>query len=94
MRKLLLVTVFILFASDVLANSFRCGRKIVMPGDSVNALLEKCGNPVNKFNSKETVNDKGHRSSVSVSNWVYKRDGKKDMIVSVHSGTVIKMQVE
>lgn len=94
MRKLIMFTVFILFASDVLADSFRCGRKIVMAGDSVNTLLEKCGNPVRKFNSKQPVNDKGHRSSTSVSNWVYKRDGKKDMIVSVHSGTVIKMQVE
>ena len=94
MRNLLLFALFILFSSDVLANSFRCGRKVVMSGDSANALLKKCGSPVRKYSSKEMVSDKGHRSSVSVSNWVYERDGKKDMIVSVHSGAVVKMQVE
>jgi len=94
MRKLLLFTMLILFSSDLLANSFRCGRKIVKPGDSANMLLKKCGSPVRKYSSKERVSDKGHRSNVSVSNWVYQRDGKKDMIVSVHSGTVVKMQVE
>lgn len=94
MRNLLLLTVFFLFSSELLANSFRCGRKVVKPGDSANSLIKKCGSPVRKYSSKETVSDNGHRSNVSVSSWVYERNGKKDMIVSVYSGAVVKIQVD
>jgi len=34
------------------------------------------------------------RSIVGASNWVYDRKGKKDMVVSIRSGTVIKIQVD
>jgi len=94
MKILLLFTVFLFLSSIAVADSFRCGRKIVKSGDSGNALVKKCGNPTRKYSSKETVNVGGHRTSVPVSNWIYERDGKKDMIVSIRSGSVIKIQVE
>jgi len=94
MRRLLLYTLFILLSGDIIADSFRCGRKIIKPGDSGNMLVKKCGNPVRKYNSKESVNYKGRPADMVVSNWVYRRNGKKDMIVSVRSGAVIKIQVE
>jgi hypothetical protein len=94
MKKLLLITMCILLSNLASADSFRCGRKVVKRGDSGNALIKKCGKPLRKFSSKETVSEKGLQSSVAVSNWVYKRSGKKDMVVSIRSGTVIKIKVE
>jgi len=94
MKILLLVTVSILFSDVAAADSFRCGRKIVKHGDSSSALIKKCGKPARKFSSKEIISDQGRQSKVSVSNWVYERNRKKDMIVSVRSGTVIKIQLD
>lgn len=94
MRNLLLIILLILASSSVLADSFRCGRALVKPGESVNALIKKCGSPERKFSSKETINDHGHRKSVGVSNWVYERRGKRDMIVSVQGGSVVKIKVD
>ena len=93
--KVLFIFVILVFISiNTHAASFRCGRTLVKVDESSNALIKKCGNPVRKYSSKETVNDHGHRKSLGVSNWVYERRGKKDMIVSVHSGTVVKIQVD
>ena len=94
MTKICVFTVCILLCSGVPADSIRCGRKVVKTGDSSNTLIKKCGKPVRKFSSKVRINEGGNRSNTSVSNWVYTRGGKKDMIVSVHSGAVIKIQVE
>jgi len=94
MNKLFLLILFVLVSSNILAGSFRCGRTLVKAGESSNALIKKCGNPVRKYSSKELVNDEGHRKQVGVTNWVYERRGKKDMIVSIHSGSVIKIQVD
>lgn len=94
MGKILLLTVSILASSIAAADSFRCGGKIVKQGDSGSTLIKKCGKPARKYSSKEIINDQGRPSKVSVSNWVYERNRKKDMIVSVRSGTVIKIQVD
>ena len=94
MGKLLLLTVSILFSGISEADSFRCGRKIVKQGDSGSSLIKKCGNPARKYSSKELVTDQGRQSKVAVSNWVYERKRGRDMIVSVRSGTVIKIQVD
>jgi hypothetical protein len=94
MGKLLLITVSILVSSIATADSFRCGRKIVKQGDSASALIKKCGKPTLKYSSKELVNDQGRQSKVLVSNWVYERNRKKNMIVSVRSGSIIKIQVD
>ena len=94
MNRLLLLTIFALVYSDVNADSFRCGRKLVKLGESSNALIKKCGDPLRKYSSKETVYERGRQSTVGVSNWVYARKGKNDMIVSVRSGAVIKIQVD
>lgn len=57
-------------------------------------LIKKCGKPARKFSSKQTFSDKGRQLNVAVSNWVYERHGKKDMIVSVRNGAIIDIQVE
>ena len=94
MKILLLLTATIVFADIATADSFRCGRKLIKQGDSGSELIKKCGKPARKFSSKETITEQGRQSKVSVSNWVYERNRKKDMIVSVRSGTVIKIHVD
>lgn len=76
------------------ADSFRCGRKLVKQNESASALIKKCGKPVRKFGSKELTSIEGRQKRVSVTNWVYERRGKRDMIVSIHEGSVIKIAVE
>jgi hypothetical protein len=94
MQGLLYITVFICMSWNVSADSFRCGRKVVKTGDTVNVLVKKCGKPQRKFSSKEIVNENGRQSKVAVSNWVYQRTRKKDIIVSVRSGTIVQVNVE
>lgn len=94
MKYALIFMLLQLLAIDLSANSIRCGKKVVKTGDSGNQLLKKCGNPVRKYSGKEFVTEKGHTSNVAVSNWVFERYGKKDMVVSVRSGTVIRIKVE
>lgn len=94
MNKLLLSTLFILLSDNSHADSFRCGRSLVTEGDSSNALIKKCGNPERKYSSKATVKSNGRKTSVGVSNWVYARTGKRDMIVSVRSGVVVRIKVD
>lgn len=94
MRGLFYITVLICLSWNVSADSFRCGRKIVKTGDTVSTLTKKCGQPQLKFSSKADINENGRHSSVSVSNWVYQRARKKDIIVSVRSGTVVQVTVD
>lgn len=94
MNKVLLLSAALVFTHSVAADSFRCGRKVIKQGDSSSELVKKCGKPVRKFSSKETITEMGRRSKVPVSNWVYERSRKKDMVVSVRSGTVIKIRLD
>ena len=48
MNRLLLLTIVALYWGQVNADSFRCGRKVVKLGESSNALIEKCGDPVRR----------------------------------------------
>ena len=89
-----LLTISISLSINTSADSFRCGRTLVKVDESTNALIKKCGKPVRKYSSKEAINEHGHQKSIGVSNWVYERRGKKDMIVSIYSGTVVKIEVD
>ena len=94
MSRLYLLLISIFLCTNASADSFRCGRSLVKIGESNNALIKKCGEPVRKYSSKERLVDQGHSSVVGVSNWVYERSGKKDMIVSIRSGAVVKIEVD
>ena len=94
MNRLLLCVLFAFIADNALATSFRCGRTLIKVGESSNALIKKCGSPSRKYASKETISDHGRQKQASVSNWIYERRGKKDMIVSLSGGAVIKIQVD
>lgn len=94
MNRLLLMVLSALVLSDALAGSFRCGTKLVKEGESSNALIKKCGSPARKYSAREMVSEHGHQRGTAVSNWVYERKGKKDMIVSLRGGTVVSLRVD
>ena len=94
MYKLILGFALWAISASVFADAIRCGRLLVKVGESNNVLIKKCGQPVRKYSGKESVYERGRSSVVGVSNWVYERNGKKDMIISVRSGTVVKIQVD
>lgn len=94
MGRLTMVVVCILISGAVAADSLRCRGKLVRAGESSNALVKKCGSPARKYSAREVISEHGRQQSVSVSNWVYPRRGKKDMIASVRSGTVVRLRVD
>lgn len=94
MIRLCLFLTLLSLHTSATADSFRCGRSLLKVGESTNALIKKCAEPIRKFSSKERLVDAGHSSVVGVSNWVYERKGKKDMIVSIRSGAVVKIEVD
>ena len=90
----LVILAFTFCCADLSAASFRCGRTLVKVEESTNALIRKCGKPARKYSSKETISEHGHLRRVGVSNWVYERRGKRDMIVSIYGGMVVKIEVD
>ncbi len=94
MNKLILLIVFLMLSGIASADSFRCGRKVVKVGDSSNALIKKCGDPVRKYSSKEIVTEDGRSYKASVKNWVYGRKGSHDKIVSIRNGAIVKIRVD
>ena len=94
MNKLLILFLLIALSGSLLADSFRCGRKIVKTGESSNALVKKCGQPVRKLRGNERIKVHGQQKRTAVSNWVYERRNKRDMIVSVKNGTVVRLEID
>jgi len=94
MKTTLIFSLLILLTTNLFASSLRCGNKLVKAGDSENKLIKKCGNPARKYQGKAFLTEKGRGSNVTVSNWVFERYGKKDMIVSVRGGTVVSIKAE
>ena len=94
MKKILSLIFCILLSSNAMSDSFRCGQALVKVGDSSNALIKKCGNPIRKYSTNIEVYDGGRRYNTGVTNWVYERTGKKDMLVSVQSGGIIKIETD
>ena len=88
------MAVGVALTANAAAGSFRCGGKLVRAGDSSNALLKKCGKPVRKYSARAVVSELGRQRGVTVSNWVYERRGKRDMIAAVHNGKVIRLRVD
>ena len=94
MTRLIMAVFLLAWSAQVTADSFRCGRAVVKVGNSANDLSEKCGKQGRSFSSRETINDHGRTYEAGVSNWVYDRDRNNYMIVSVHSGAIIRIRVD
>ena len=91
MNKVLVIVIFTLLSCSASADSFRCNRKVVQTGDTVNTLLKKCGDADRTFQTAETINNRGYVSQIYITHYVYERSGQKDMIVTVRDNVVTKI---
>ena len=91
MNKVLVIVISTLLSCSASADSFRCKGKIVKSGDTVNALLKKCGDADRTFQTAETINNRGYVSQIYITHYVYERRGQKDMIVTVRDNLVTKI---
>jgi len=82
MNKVLVIALCSLLSGSASADSFRCKGKIVKTGDTVNALLKKCGDADRTFQTVETVNNRGYVSQIHITHYVYERSQQKDMIMT------------
>lgn len=90
MRRCLLI--FLLATSiDATADSFRCGTRLVLTGDPVTRLTRACGQPERTYKGRAHIGNRGNTRPTSVTQWVYRRSGKREMIVSVKDGIVVKI---
>ena len=94
MNKVLAIVIFTLLSCSASGDSFRCGRKVVQTGDTVNALMKKCGEPDRTFETSESFNGWGYSQVTYVTHYVYERGGKKDMIVTVRENVVTKIETD
>ena len=94
MSKVLAIVIFTMLCCSASADSFRCGRKVIQTGDTVNALLKKCGEPDRTFQTTETVNNRGYTNVLYVTHHVYERGTKKDMIITVRDNVVTRIETD
>ena len=91
MNKVLVIVIFTLLSCSASADSLRCRGKLVKSGDTINALMKKCGDADRTFQTAETVNNRGYVSQIYITHYVYERSGQKDMIVTVRDNIVTKI---
>jgi len=94
MNKVLAIVIFTLLSCSASADSFRCKGKLVKSGDTVNALMKKCGDPQRTFQTSETINNRGRIYETYVTHYVYERKGQKDMIITVRDNVVTTIQTD
>jgi len=79
---------------ELMADSFRCGRKLISVGDSAGELVRACGEPRVKDRGKETLRVNGVSKETSVEHWYYKKSSRSlEHIVVIHKGKVAAVQV-
>ena len=87
MAGLLVVPAFI---DTALADSFRCGRKVIRTGDSPGELRQSCGEPRHKDKGYENMREQGRQKKVRVERWYYKKSSRRlEQIVVIHKGRII-----
>ncbi len=74
------------------AGSFRCGTRIVITGDSISRLVKSCGQPSLRYKARESIRSDGRLVTMGVTHWIYERGRKKNMVVSVRSGKIVKIE--
>lgn len=76
-------------ASVALADSFRCGRKLIRTGDSSGELIRLCGEPYHKDRGRARLDIDGINRNVSIERWHYKKSSRSlEHIIVAHHGIV------
>lgn len=79
---------------DPLAESFRCGRKLISIGDSSGELARVCGQPRHKDKGRESIRIKGVLTETGVQRWYYKKSSRSlEHIVIIYQGKVAGVMV-
>ena len=78
---------------EALADSMRCGQKVVRTGDSQAALLERCGEPLHKSRAHAQVKTENGRKEVRVEQWHYKKNDRSlERIVMIYRGEIVRVE--
>ncbi len=79
-----------MFVDPAIADSFRCGRKVVRTGDSPAELLQRCGEPRYKDRGYENLRVQGGQKKLRVERWYYKKSSRQlEQIVLIHKGRIV-----
>jgi hypothetical protein len=78
----------------LLADSYRCGRKVVRSGDSSADLIRKCGEPRRKDSGRERLRMDGQMQEVRVQRWYYQRNSRSiERAVLLRDGRIVAIRV-
>jgi len=89
--RLLITLLLLLGADSALGDGIRCGSRLVMTGDPVSRLVQACGKPDRSFQARVLVGEREQRREVGVTQWVYERRRRPDLIVSLRGGSVVRI---
>jgi hypothetical protein len=93
-RVLLTLALSGLLVSDVIADSYRCGRKLVRSGDSPVRLVQLCGEPRFRDSGTESFEREGKRIETRVQRWYYKKSRRSlERIVLIYRGEIVDIRV-
>lgn len=81
-----------LVSGPVVADSYRCGRKLIRDGDTPAEVLGVCGEPRARDRGRESISGQaGNR--VAVERWYYKRSSRSlERVVVFHQGRVVAIR--
>lgn len=90
----LALTLMLLCAAGVEADSYRCGRKLIRTGDSMSDVLRVCGEPLFKDRGEAALQLDGVSKRVSVQR-LYYRQGRRSLphVVLIHKGRVVAIEI-
>ena len=81
-------------ASDLSADSYRCGRKLITTGDSTSDLLRVCGEPRYKDRGNEIIKVNGISKNTRVERWFYKKSSRSlEHAILIYKGSVVGVEV-
>jgi len=84
-----LVCLLAVSISDLSADSFRCGRKLITTGDSTGELIRVCGEPRHKDRGVEKIRVNGVSRETRVERWYYKKSSRGlEHIIVIYQGQV------
>jgi hypothetical protein len=90
----ILLFILAIYGSNLSADSFRCGRKLIKTGDSTSDLIRICGQPHHKNRGQEKIRVNGVSKNTSVQRWYYKKNSRSlEHIVLIHKGRVSAIEV-
>ena len=94
LKLAVLCSVLPFFVSDLTADSFRCGRKLINTGDSASELLRVCGEPRYKDRGNEEIKVNGISKNTRVERWYYKKSsGSLEHAILLYKGNVVGVEV-